>query len=82
MCIREMPDLEKRDEQVVRVENPEIQALIRRCLQSEAEDRPDMEEIIVELELITVLFSYMACKFATQKNALVSKRFFYWIFRL
>jgi len=50
MCIREMPDLEKRDEQVVRVENPEIQALIRRCLQSEAEDRPDMEEIIVELE--------------------------------
>lgn len=50
MCIQEMPDLEKRAEQVDMVKNPVIQALIQRCLQSVAEDRPDMEEIIVELE--------------------------------
>ena len=50
MCIREMPDVDRRDEQVDLVKNPVIQALIRRCLQSEAEDRPDMEEIIVELK--------------------------------
>lgn len=50
MCIQEVPEFDRRDEQVDMVKTPEIQALIRRCLQSEAEDRPNMEEIIVELE--------------------------------
>jgi len=45
-----MPELDRRDEQVDLVKNPVIQALIRKCLQSEAENRPNMEEIIVELE--------------------------------
>jgi len=45
-----MPELDRRDEQVDLVKNPVIQALIRRCLQSGAEDRPNMEKIIVELE--------------------------------
>ena len=50
MCIQEMPDPDRRDEQVSLVKNPVLQALIRRCLQSEADDRPNIEEIIVELE--------------------------------
>ena len=50
MCIREMPEPDRRDNQVRLVKIPVIQALIRRCVQSAAEDRPDMEEIIVELE--------------------------------
>ena len=53
MCIQKMPDLDRRDTQVSLVENPVIQALIRRCLQSVAEDRPNMEEIIEELEQLS-----------------------------
>ena len=53
MCIQKMPDLDRRDTQVGLVENPVIQALIRRCLQSVAEDRPNMEEIIEELEQLS-----------------------------
>jgi len=50
MCIREPPEPDRRDTQVSLVENPVIQALIRGCLQSAVEDRPNMEEIIEELE--------------------------------
>ena len=50
MSIQEMPDPEKREQQVALVKNRVIRTLIRRCLQTEPEARPCMEEIIDELE--------------------------------
>ena len=50
MCIRELPDPGKRDQQIAMVTNRLFRALIRRCLQSEPAVRPNMEEIIEELE--------------------------------
>ena len=50
MCIQELPDPERRDQQIVMVRNGLLRALIRGCLQSEPEARPNMEEIIEELE--------------------------------
>ena len=50
MCIQEMPDPEKREQQVALVTNRLIRALIRGCLQSEPGTRPSMEEITDELE--------------------------------
>ena len=49
MSIQELPDPERRDEQVAMVTNSVLRALIRGCLQSEPEERPSMEEIIDEL---------------------------------
>ena len=50
MSIQEMPDPEKREQQVALVTNRVIRALIRRCLQTKPEERPCMEEIIDDLE--------------------------------
>ena len=50
MCIQESPEPERRDEQIAMVANRRLRALIRRCLQSDPEDRPNMEEIIQEVE--------------------------------
>ena len=50
ICIRELPDPDRRDEQVAMVTNRVLRALIRGCLQQDAETRPSMEEIIGELE--------------------------------
>ena len=50
MCIRELPDPEKRDQQVAMVKNKLNRALIRRCLQLEPEARPSVQKIIDELE--------------------------------
>ncbi|KAJ7374057.1 hypothetical protein OS493_009388 [Desmophyllum pertusum] len=50
MCIRELPDPERRDQQVAMVTNRLLRALIRECLQSERETRPAMEEIVEELQ--------------------------------
>ena len=50
MCIQELPDPERRGQQIARVANRQLRALIRRGLQSEPEARPNMEEIIEELE--------------------------------
>ncbi|KAJ7381874.1 hypothetical protein OS493_038561 [Desmophyllum pertusum] len=50
MCIRELPDPGRRDQQVAMVTNRLIRALIRGCLQPEPETRPSMEEIVEELE--------------------------------
>ena len=50
MCIQELPDPERRDQQIAMVTNRLLRALIRRCLQSDPEARPNMEEIIEELE--------------------------------
>ena len=50
MCIGELPDPERRVEQIAIVQNRLLRALIRRCLQSDPEARPNMEEIIKDLE--------------------------------
>ena len=49
-CIRELPDPDRRDEQVAMVTNRVLRALVRRCLQRDPEARPSMEDIIGELE--------------------------------
>ena len=50
ICIQEMPDPDRRDEQVAMVTNRRLRALIRRCLQRDPETRPSMEYIIGKLE--------------------------------
>ncbi len=50
MCIRELPDPERRDQQISMVANHVLRALLRGCVQREPETRPNMEEIIEELE--------------------------------
>ena len=50
ICIRELPDPDRRDEQVAMVTNRMLRALIRGCLQQDADERPGMEDIIGELE--------------------------------
>ncbi|KAJ7381872.1 hypothetical protein OS493_038558, partial [Desmophyllum pertusum] len=50
MCIRKLPDPERRDQQVAMVTNRLLRALIRGCLQPEPETRPNMEEIVEELQ--------------------------------
>ena len=50
ICIRELPDPERRDEQVAMVENRALRALVRRCLQRDPASRPSMEDIIGELQ--------------------------------
>ena len=50
ICIRELPEPDRRDEQVVRVTNSALRALIRRCLQRDPEARPSMEYIMGGLE--------------------------------
>lgn len=50
MCRRELPDPEKREQQVALVKNKFLRALIRRCLEAEPEARPSVQEIIDEVE--------------------------------
>ena len=50
ICIRELPDPDRRDEQGAMVTNRMLRALIRGCLQQDADERPSMEDIIGELE--------------------------------
>ena len=50
ICIRELPDPDRRDEQVAMGTNRMLRALIRGCLQQDADERPSMEDIIGELE--------------------------------
>ena len=50
ICIRELPDPDRRDEQVAMVTNRMLRALIRGCLQQDADERPGMEDIIGEHE--------------------------------
>ena len=50
ICIRELPDPDRRDEQVAMVTNRMLRALIRGCLQQDADERPSMEDIIGKLE--------------------------------
>ena len=50
MSIRELPDPERREQQVAMVANNVLRALIRRCLETDPQARPTMEEIINEIE--------------------------------
>ncbi|XP_078370230.1 uncharacterized protein LOC144653968 [Oculina patagonica] len=50
MCIQELPDPERRDEQIAMVTNSVLRALVRRCLHKEPGSRPNMERVIEELE--------------------------------
>ena len=50
MCIQELPDPDRREEQVARISNHVFQSLVRRCLERDPNLRPNMEEIIDELE--------------------------------
>ena len=51
ICIRELPDPDRRDEQVTRVTNDVLRALVRGCLEQDADVRPSMKDIVGELEL-------------------------------
>ena len=50
MCIREYPEPGRRCEQVNKMSNRALQGLVRQCLQTNPDDRPDMTEIIGKLE--------------------------------
>ena len=50
ICIRELPDPERRDQQVAMVTDRTLRGLIRRCIHRDPEARPSMEDIIEELE--------------------------------
>ena len=50
MYIREMPDPERREEQVLLVRNRFFRNLVRQCLQADPATRPDMAQIIQQLE--------------------------------
>ena len=50
MCIREQPDPEQREVQISRMTNDVLRSLVSRCVQREPGERPNMEEIIDELE--------------------------------
>ena len=50
MCIQEYPESDRRDEQVDKMSDRVLQELVRQCLQTNPDDRPDMTEIIDKLE--------------------------------
>ena len=50
MCIRQLPDPRRRNEQVVLVTNGVFRGLVRRYLQREPGARQTMQEIIDELK--------------------------------
>ena len=50
MCIRQLPDPRRLEEQVVFVANGAFRGLVRQCLQREPGVRPTMQEIIDELK--------------------------------
>ena len=50
MCIRELPDPERREEQMAFVTNRSFRGLIRRCVQQNPAARPNMGQIIQELQ--------------------------------
>lgn len=46
MCILELPDRERREEQVKMVTNQALQDMIKNCLKRDPEDRPRIEDIV------------------------------------
>ena len=55
MFIRDLPDFDRRDEQVERVRNREFRLLIMWCIEKDPEMRPSMEEVIEKLEQFNVM---------------------------
>ena len=50
MCIREMPDPQRRHQQVLHVKSHVLRNLVCECLQDNPAERPEMSEIIKEIE--------------------------------
>ena len=50
MCINEMPDPDRRHEQVLLVRNQVFRNGVRACLQVDPAKRPNMERIIQEIK--------------------------------
>ena len=50
MCIREQPDQDQRRRQINQMERGMFRHLVGRCVEEEPGDRPNMEEIINNLE--------------------------------
>ncbi|XP_044166994.1 myosin-11-like [Acropora millepora] len=50
MCIREMPDPQRRPQQVLLVKRHVLRDLVRECLLENPAERPEMSEIIKEIE--------------------------------
>ena len=50
MCIREMPDPERRKQQVLLVRNHVFRNEVHACLQVDPAKRPDMAQIIQEIQ--------------------------------
>ena len=50
MCIRQIPDPLRREEQLVLVTNGSFRDLVRRCLHGDPGTRPTVQEIIDELK--------------------------------
>ena len=59
MCLKnELPDPDRREEQVRCVKNKGFGIIILWCIEDDPEDRPTMTEVIKELKLLSV-----ACDF-------------------
>ena len=54
MCIRQQPDQEQRPSQIARMKNVCLRNLVSRCVREQPGERPNMEEIIEELEQFTL----------------------------
>ena len=50
MCVREMPDPKRRNQQVLLVKSHVLRNLVLECLQDNPAERPEMSEIIKEIE--------------------------------
>lgn len=50
ICIRKLPNPDRRDRQVAMVTDRSLRGLIRRCIHQDPQARPSMEDIIEELE--------------------------------
>ena len=50
MCIRQQPDQEQRLREIARMTNVRFRNLVSRCVREQPGERPNMEEIIEELE--------------------------------
>ena len=56
VCIRELPDPDRRDQQVAMVTDRTFRGLIHRCIHQDPEERPSMEDLIEELEQLREVF--------------------------
>ena len=50
MCIREMPDPERHNQQVLLVKSRVLRNLVQKCLQVNPVERPEMSQIIQEIQ--------------------------------